>query len=1037
MNNPQSTISLKEALADLRPGAHLCFLYENDVEHQTVLTPFIRLGLERGEKILYITHDQTPEMILSYLAADGLDPVPLAENGRFSIVKAEEALLKSNKFDPETAIEWFKDQMQKALDAGYSTLRIIMEASWVSQISESEAFRRFGDLLDTWVLNNKVLCLCQFDRRKIASVFLLHALTAHAVVIIGSQVFDNFYHIPPTERLGFVSEDTILDNWIQNLFKRKKAEEALESRIRFQQIITRISANFVEAGKTDVKINQALEAIGKFSGVDRAYLFQVRPDRRLIDNTHEWCAPGIEPQIAGLQGISAKEELPWFWEKMLAMETFHFPDVDDLSMEALLEQNYFKTLGIRSLVIVPVVSGGNIKGFLGFDSVQEPKFWSEDTVSLLKISGQGIGNILDRKEAEEKLHERETRYQRLTENLNIGVYRTSTLSKGQFLEANYAMARMFGYETRKEFLAVKPSDIFQDPEDLTRLIAKLTAQGQVRNEELKLIKRDKTPFVASTSIVAIKNSLGKIEYFDGVAEDITERKRIAEAIYRSEKKFRDLFNAISDLVYTQDLEGRLLSFNPSFAHILGYEPGELIGQMASDFMKPELKTLFQEEYLKQILEKGSHQGVTVFCSKSGRKVYMEYRSVLVRPEDGDPFISGIGRDVTEKILSERKIKGLQEQILQSKKMEAIGTLAGGIAHDFNNILGIILGNAELALESVQEWSPVKHHLEEVQTASLRARDVVKQLLSFSRKIEQKRKPLKLSPLIKESLKLLRASIPSNIAMTAQIEENVDPVLADPAQMHQVLINLCTNASHSMEDTGGTLTLGLGNHVVDAQMPTGSVSLTPGRYVKLRVSDTGSGIEAKYLDRIFDPYFTTKEVGKGTGLGLSVVHGIVKNHEGSIAVESTLGEGTAFSIYLPAYIGEVESVVEKKETLPTGSERILFVDDEELIVGIGCQLLERLGYRVEGRTNPMEALSLFLQDPHHFDVVITDMTMPYMNGDRLAQEILSVRPDMPVILCTGYSQKIDAFSASQIGIKYYIEKPLNRLELAKALRNVLD
>ncbi|MBW2041055.1 MAG: MEDS domain-containing protein [Deltaproteobacteria bacterium] len=1037
MKSPPLKPPLEAPRVDMQPGSHACFLYENDAEHRRVLTPFIRTGLSQNEKVLYLTHAHSLETILSYLSDDGLDPAPFIQSGQLFITPAEDFFENKSGFDPEAAVEQLQYYARQARDAGYSALRVTLETSWGTQLADSEAFSRFETRLDAWIPGSNTLWLCQYDRNKTASVFLLNALTAHPDLFIGIKCIENFYYIPPRERLGFDSEDTILDNWIQNLIRRKKAEDALEARIRFQELIMHISAGFVESGVTDIQIQRALETIGEFTGVDRAYLFQARSDEGLFDNTHEWCAPGITPQIQKLQGIAVEKELPWFWKRLHTDGLFHIPDVFEMPDEGHLEQKHFEAQQIQSLIVVPIASGGSFKGFLGFDAVRERMAWPEEIVLLLRITGQILCSFLDRKAAENAAREREARYATLTENLNIGVYRTAGPSGDRFLEANTAMARIFGCETREEFSKIKPSKTFQDPKDRIQLLDKLSARGQLRNEEIQLLKKDRTPFTASTSIVAIRNPEGKIDYFDGVLEDVTEQKQIQEAVRRSEQKFRDLFNSVSDLIYTQDLEGRFLSFNQALLHILGYTPEELIGRPASDFMKPELKLLYRSEYLQKILEEGRCQGVTIYFAKDGRKIYLEYRSVLVKPEGQAPYISGIARDVTEKMLSERKIKGLEEQILHSKKMQAIGTLAGGIAHDFNNILGIILGNAELALEDVVEKDPVRHHLEEIQTASLRARDVVKQLLSFSRKTEHERKPLRLSPLIKESLKLLRASIPADIAIETRLDETAATVLTDPGQIHQVLINLCTNAAHAMEETGGTLTLRLENHVVESTSPSGTAPLTTGRYVKLTVEDTGSGIDARHLDRIFDPYFTTKEMGKGTGLGLSVVHGIVKDHKGEITVESRPGSGTLFSIYLPAYAGEATHEAEKAATLPTGSERILFVDDEASIVEIGTRLLERLGYRVEGHTHPLDALARFSEDPHGFDLVITDMTMPHLTGDRFIKEILALRPQTPVILCTGFSARINAESAARLGVRCYLEKPLNWSELARSVRKAVE
>jgi CheY-like chemotaxis protein len=369
-------------------------------------------------------------------------------------------------------------------------------------------------------------------------------------------------------------------------------------------------------------------------------------------------------------------------------------------------------------------------------------------------------------------------------------------------------------------------------------------------------------------------------------------------------------------------------------------------------------------------------------------------------------------------------------------MEAIGTLAGGIAHDFNNILGIILGNTELSMYDVPEWNPTRLNLEEIRTASLRAKDVVQQLLSFARKTKLEKKPTNIIPIIKESLKLLRSSIPTSIEIRQNIPKDIDTILADPTQINQVLINLCTNAEHAMLD-GGIIEVDLKNVELDEDIAAKYPELNPGRYVNLVIDDTGHGIAQEDIDRIFDPYFTTKEVDRGTGMGLAVVHGIVKGHNGFISVKSEPGKGTAFSVFFP--VVEKEAVVETEtdEELPSGNERILFVDDEESIVGIGHQILERLGYKVESTTSPIDALELFRSKPDQFDLVITDMAMPKMTGDKLVKEILKIQPDIPIILCTGFSEKIDEKKAKAIGVADYIEKPLDMRDYAMKIRKVLD
>ena len=400
-------------------------------------------------------------------------------------------------------------------------------------------------------------------------------------------------------------------------------------------------------------------------------------------------------------------------------------------------------------------------------------------------------------------------------------------------------------------------------------------------------------------------------------------------------------------------------------------------------------------------------------------------------------IIGLGRDISDKKQAEIEKGRLQSQLQQSQKMEAVGTLAGGIAHDFNNILAIILGNAELASADVPDSNPASQSLKEIHRASIRAKGMVHQLLAFSRKTDEESKPLDMAPILKESMKMLRSVIPTSVEFKQYISDDPCSVMGDAAQINQIVMNLVTNAADVMSKEGGLLEVTLDNIILREEKPCFDWVLSPGAYVMLRMRDTGEGIAPKIMDRIFEPYYTSKEVGKGTGMGLSVVHGIVKRHGGGIRVESELGKGTLFEIYFPALEKTAEEEKKPEGEIKGGSERILFVDDEASMVDLNRQRLERLGYDVKSTTKPEEALEWFKADPDQFDVIITDMTMPRMTGDRLAAEVLKIRPDMPVIICTGYSERMSAKKAEALGIRKYIEKPIDLRNLASALREVLD
>lgn len=395
------------------------------------------------------------------------------------------------------------------------------------------------------------------------------------------------------------------------------------------------------------------------------------------------------------------------------------------------------------------------------------------------------------------------------------------------------------------------------------------------------------------------------------------------------------------------------------------------------------------------------------------------------------------RDISERKRAQQEQQRLQQQLRYAQKMEALGTLSGGIAHDFNNILAAIIGFTELVADNAKKGSPDERHLKRILEASLRGRDLVKQMLTFSSKTEQAmkqtKKPFQLRRLINDTFPLIRAATPTTINIRVNAPSQ-SLIFGDPGQIQQLLMNLYTNATHAMREKGGALDIDLTDVRIDTENPQG---MAPGLYVKLVVRDTGAGIPPDIIDRIFDPFFTTKGLGPGTGLGLSVVHGIVRQSKGYITVESEFGKGSTFIVYLPTIAGKVETEPTDDAALPSGDERILFIDDEEALAEMGEGILSELGYRVTSRTDAGDALSLLKEDPSRFDLVITDQTMPNMTGIELARQIFALRPGMPVILCTGFSQLVDADKAKAAGISAFEMKPLTKREIARTIRNVLD
>jgi len=411
--------------------------------------------------------------------------------------------------------------------------------------------------------------------------------------------------------------------------------------------------------------------------------------------------------------------------------------------------------------------------------------------------------------------------------------------------------------------------------------------------------------------------------------------------------------------------------------------------------------------------------------------------VLKRTSDLLKTNQQLKREIEERKQAEEEKYRLHEQLQQAQKMEAIGTLAGGIAHDFNNILSAIIGFSELAINEAPKETKLYENMEQVLKAGHRAKDLVKQILAFSRKGAQEEKPVSVVPIVEEVLKLLQASLPATIEIRQSYGTDLGAVMADPTQLHQVLMNLCTNAAHAMREKGGVLDVKLSRIDLDSEFAAIHTVVKPGPHVKLTVSDTGHGMSPEVLKKIFEPYFTTKERGEGTGMGLAVVLGIVESYGGTITAKSELGKGAAFDVLIPILDATAEKKYEEPKMLPSGTERILFVDDEQFLIDIADQMLTRLGYNVTTRISSVEALKLFESDPDRFDLVITDMDMPNMSGDSLAQTLIKIRSDIPIILCTGYSDRIDKKRAKGLGIKAFAMKPIVMRDVAVIVRKVLD
>ncbi len=650
-----------------------------------------------------------------------------------------------------------------------------------------------------------------------------------------------------------------------------------------------------------------------------------------------------------------------------------------------------------------------------------------DLKSRTQIRTNNIeSEIAERIQVEEALRESEEDYKILIKNLPGVVYRGYRDWSVQFLDSS--IEELTGYNLN-EFNSrkMKWSEVIVE-EDLKSVSesfrkALQTDNSYVREYRIKA-KDGSTRWIQDRGQIVLNNG-GKTGYVSGVFFDVTARKR-------SEEERVLLATAIeqaAESVIISSRPGTIQYVNPAFERLSGYTRDEIVGKNFRIFKSGRHDDTFYREMWEVISNGTVWSGYITNKMKDGTLCEFETKISPVRDSSGGilNFVS-VSRDVSQE-------KALEARLQQAQKMEAIGTLAGGIAHDFNNILSVVIGYTEISATNVEKGTTLHNNLKEVLKAGERAKDLVNQILTFSRQSKQDLKPVQVKLIAKETLKFIRASLPSTIEIHQKLKSETN-VFGDPTKIHQVLMNLCTNAGHSMAEKGGVLDVRLTDVELDADYAAKHFDIKPGPYLKLSVSDTGHGMPPGLLEHIFDPFFTTKQQGEGTGMGLSVVHGIVKSHGGTISVYSEPGEGSIFNVYLPAIESTLEQKTREEKPVPTGTERILFVDDEQALVNMGKQLLESLGYEVTIRSSSIEALELFKVQPDKFDLVITDLTMPNMTGDELAQKLMAIRPDIPVILCTGFSTKMDAEKTKKIGIRAFILKPVIKQDIAEIIRKVL-
>jgi PAS domain S-box-containing protein len=642
-----------------------------------------------------------------------------------------------------------------------------------------------------------------------------------------------------------------------------------------------------------------------------------------------------------------------------------------------------------------------------------------------------VRDVTEGKRAEKELHDRNQFIQAILDNLPIGLA-VNYFDEGTASYMNKQFQEIYGWPEEelknipKFFEKVYPDPVYRKKIQ-TQILADIESGDPKRMQwdNIEVTAKDGSKRVVSAKNIPLFNQ----NFMISTVQDVTKRKQAQDALIESEEKYRLLVeNADEAIFIAQD---DVIKFpNPKTLELSGYSEEELAITPFADLIHPEDRQMVVERYRRRLNGENPLSDYAFRIISKANSVLWVHNNVSRTTWDGRPATVNLMRDISEK-------RHLEEQLRQSQKMESIGKLAGGIAHEFNNVLGIILGNAELAMDDVPDWNPAKESLKEIRKASFRAKEVVRQILSFARKTMTSLKPIEINTIVKESLKLMRASIPTMVDIQPNIPSEPSTIVGDPTEIHQIVINLCTNASHAMKASGGILEVGISEVTLDEETASRYEDLSAGIFVKLAVKDTGEGISPDILEKVFEPYFTTKEFGAGSGMGLAVVHGIIKRCNGAINITSTVGEGTTVEVLFPKIAEEVPVEKREESELPTGNERILLVDDDPSIVSMISQMLKRLGYAVTEMTDSAAALERFKSSPSDFDLVVTDMAMPNMSGDKLAAELIKVRKGIPILLCTGHSDTVDEKTAKKIGIKGFAMKPLDMGKLARAVRKALD
>ncbi|HKI48988.1 MAG TPA: PAS domain S-box protein [Desulfobacteria bacterium] len=821
--------------------------------------------------------------------------------------------------------------------------------------------------------------------------------------------------------------------------RREQTKLALQRRLAFEQLVKEISSEFASIGdgsSIDSAIDRALWSVGTFTGADRAYIFSFRNGDTRVDNTHEWCAEGIEPQIDNLKGIQIDEQLPWFSNHIRNHEVFHVPNVGALPQDALLERKHFEEQNIQSLIVVPMETKERLIGFLGFDAVTRRRAWNEEDRTILQFFAQMLSHVIERKHAEEALRESEAFLQALIDAIPTPVFYKDR--NGKYVGFNKAFETFFGKKKEliigKSVFEINPPELaeiyFAKDEELFNNGGLQRYESQWKNAHGEL--RD---FIFNKAVLT--DSKGIITGLIGILTDITERKRTEAALFESEEKFR-LISEQSLMAIVIVQSDKIQYANQAYLEMTGYTWEEIKHWTMRDVAQtihPDDLSFVMEQGRKKTA--GIRDGVVTHYAyrgftKSGEVRWIDQYSKTIsykgKPANLLTFI-----DITER-------KKLEVQLHRAQKIEAMGLLAGGVAHDLNNILSGIISYPELILVDLPENSPLRKPVKAIKESGMRAADVVADLLTIARGVATGKKILNINTVVTQYLRSPEFQKLRETQMFIDIQTELAPDLLNMrgsfTHIKKTLMNLVTNALEAIEGSG-KVTISTHNRYLDEPLE-GYENVRQGEYAVLNVSDEGRGISPKDLERIFEPFYTKKVMGRsGTGLGLAIVWNSIQDHEGYINVRSSQ-KGTAFELYFPVVREEVTAQKEKPplEDYLGHGEKILVVDNEEGQREIACGMLARLGYAAEAVSSGEEAVEFVKK--HSLDLIVLDMIMPNStNGLETYEAIVKIRPGQKAIIASGYARTKDVESAQKLGAGKYIKKPFTLQELGIAVKEELE